>query len=151
MGRLEVDWKIETENKLFLLKKIKLLKAKTLMIILYNKLIKNITFKKIKYIFLIILLSPLLILFLVLRPIILIRFGYFDIERIGIIANVEDFLLHKRYRKKGTYTFDIWVIGGKNYNKQFYLILKRNFLIIKQLCFIYNVLILFIVLQVPIP
>ena len=107
---------------------------------LYIKLIKNLTINKIKYIFLIFLLSPFLIMILVIKPFLFIRFGCLDIQRIGIISHIEHYLLHDRNKKKKTRTLDIWVIDGGNYNKQFYIILKRKFLIIKEFGIFYRVL-----------
>ena len=63
---------------------------------LYIKLIKRFTFNKIKYLLLIIFFLPFLISITILRPIILIRFGHFDIQRIGIISSAEHYLLHNR-------------------------------------------------------
>ena len=113
------------------------------MFFLYDKLILNFTFKKLKYIILIITFSPLIVLLLILRPLILFRFGKLDIERIGIISSLEDFLLHKRQKNKTANTFDIWVYEGSKFNKQFYIILKRKFIIIKQFYYLYQILVLF--------
>lgn len=109
---------------------------------LYINLIKNLTINKIKYIFLIIFLTPFLIIIVIIRPVLLIRFGCLDIQRIGIISHIEHYLLHDRNKKKKTRTLDIWVIGGGNYNKQFHILLKRKFLIIQELNVFYKVLIL---------
>ena len=105
---------------------------------LYIKVIQNLTINKIKYIFLIILLSPFLIIIVLIKPILFIRFGYFDIKRIGIISGAEHYLLHNKKRKKKI--LDIWVIDSNDYNKQLLVILKRKFLIIKELNIFYKVL-----------
>ena len=105
---------------------------------LYIKLIKNLTINKTKYIFLIFLLSPFLIIIVLIKPILFVRFGYFDIPRIGIIARAEHYLLHNK-KKKGR-SLDIWVIDSDTYNKQLLVILKRKFLVIKELCIFYKVL-----------
>jgi len=105
---------------------------------LYIKLIKNLTVKKAKYIFLIFLLSPFLIIIVVIKPILFIRFGYFDIQRIGIISSAEHYLLHNK--KKKDRSLDIWVIDSDSYNKQLLVILKRKFLVIKELCIFYKIL-----------
>ena len=107
---------------------------------IYVKLIKNLTINKIKYIFLIFLLSPFLILIVIIKPVLLVRFGHFDIQRIGIISYVEHYLLQNMNKKKKSKTFDIWVIDNHDYNKQFYLLLKRKFLIISELSIFYKVL-----------
>ena len=106
---------------------------------LYIKILKNLTINKIKYIFLIFLLFPFLFIIVIIKPIIFIRFGYFNIERIGIIAQAEHYLLHNKYKKKDK-TFDIWVFDNDIYNKQLFIILKRKFLIIRELSVFYKVL-----------
>ena len=50
---------------------------------LYIKLIKNFNLIKIKYLFIIFLLSPFLIFIVLIKPIVLIRFGNLGCERIG--------------------------------------------------------------------
>jgi putative glycosyltransferase (TIGR04372 family) len=107
---------------------------------IYIKFIKNLTINKIKYIFLIFLLSPFLIMIVIIKPILLVRFGYFDIQRIGMISHAEHYLLHENNKKRKVKTFDIWVIDGDDYNKQFYVLLKRKFLIISELSIFYKVL-----------
>ncbi len=105
---------------------------------LYIKLIKNFTINKAKYLFLIFLFFPILIILIVIKPILLIRFGYFDIKRIGIISSAEHYLLHNK--KKKYRLIDIWVIDTNTYNKQLLIILKRKFLVIKELFFFYKIL-----------
>ena len=90
---------------------------------LYIKLIKNFTINKAKYLFLIFLFFPILIILIVIKPILLIRFGYFDIKRIGIISSAEHYLLHNK--KKKYRLLDIWVIDTNTYNKQLLIILER--------------------------
>lgn len=109
---------------------------------LYGNLVKNLTINKIKYLFLIFLLSPFLLIIVIMKPIVLIRFGYFNIGRIGITAQAEHYLLHNKYKKKLGKTFDIWVFDNDVYNKQLFIILKRKFLIIRELSIFYKVLIL---------
>ena len=67
---------------------------------LYIKLLKDFTINKIKYIFFIFLFSPLLIFILIIRPIILFRFGNLGVQRIGSISLAEQYLLNKINNKK---------------------------------------------------
>ena len=70
---------------------------------LHVKLIKNFSLIKIKYLFIIFLLSPFLIFVVLIKPIVLIRFGNLGCERIGRFSNAEDYLLSSKF-KKVTYT-----------------------------------------------
>ena len=107
---------------------------------LYIKLIKNLTINKIKYIFLIFLFSPFLILIVLIKPIFFVRFGNLSIQRIGNISSAERYLLDNIHKKKKVRSFDIWVIDNYICNQQSLVLLKRKFLIIKELCIFYNVL-----------
>ena len=60
---------------------------------LYIKLIKNFSLIKIKYLFIIFLLSPFLIFIVLIKPIVLIRFGSLGSERIGRFTSAEVYLL----------------------------------------------------------
>ena len=64
------------------------------------KLIKNFSLKKIKYLFIIFLLSPFLIFIVLIQPIVLIRFGNLGCERIGRIFEAELYLLSNKFKKK---------------------------------------------------
>ena len=109
---------------------------------LYIKLVKNLTINKIKYIFLIFLLSPFLIFIVLIKPIVLIRFGNLNCERIGRFSDAEMYLLFNKFKKKKVKSFDIWVTGDFISNKQLLIILKRKFLIIQHLLIFYRVLVL---------
>jgi len=98
---------------------------------IYLKFIKILNFKKIYYFFLLIFFSPIFILLFLTRPLKVIRFGYFDIKRIGIISSAENFLLWRTNEQKNSF-FDIWFIDSKIYNRQLYKILKRNFFIVSK-------------------
>ena len=106
---------------------------------LYIKLIKNFSLIKIKYLFIIFLLSPFLIFIVLIKPIVLIRFGSLDSERIGRFSDAELYLLNNKFKKK-VKSFDIWVAGDSISNKQLLIILKRKFLIIQHLLIFYKVL-----------
>ena len=67
---------------------------------LYIKLIKNFNLIKIKYLFIIFLLSPFLIFIVLIQPIILIRFGDLGCSRIGRFFNAELYLLSNKFKKK---------------------------------------------------
>ena len=67
---------------------------------LYIKLIKNFSLIKIKYLFIIFLLSPFLIFIVLIQPIVLIRFGNLFIERVGIFFYAELYLLTNKFKKK---------------------------------------------------
>ena len=67
---------------------------------LYIKLIKNFSLIKIKYLFIIFLLSPFLIFIVLIKPIVLIRFGNLGCERIGHITAAELYLLINKFKKK---------------------------------------------------
>ena len=67
---------------------------------LYIKLIKNFSLIKIKYLFLIFLLSPFLIFIVLIKPIVLIRFGDLSCERIGRFFCAELYLLTNKFKKK---------------------------------------------------
>ena len=95
---------------------------------LYIKLVKNLTINKVKYIFIIFSLSPFLILLVIIKPIIFIRFGNLACERIGNFAVTEQYLLNKKLKKNRVRPLDIWVPGGHLSNKQMLIILKRKFL-----------------------
>lgn len=100
----------------------------------YIKLIKNFTLKKILYLILIILFSPLLIFIVLIRPIVLIRFGNADCDRIGRAKSVEVYLLHKKYGKKENKSFDIWVTGKSPLcNEQLLIMVRRKLLVIEHL------------------
>ena len=90
---------------------------------LYIKLIKNFSLIKIKYLFIIFLLSPFLIFIVLIKPIVLIRFGSLGCERIGAISYVELYLLVNKFKKK-VKSFDIWVTGDFISNEQYLIILK---------------------------
>ena len=107
---------------------------------LYIKLIKNFSLIKIKYLFIIFLLSPFLIFIVLIKPIVLIRFGNLGCERIGRFYNAEMHLLLRKYNKKRVKSFNIWVTGDFISNEQYLIILKRKFLVIQQLFIFYKVL-----------
>ena len=107
---------------------------------LYIKLIKNFSLIKIKYLFIIFLLSPFLIFIVLIKPIVLIRFGSLDSERIGRFFNAELYLLTNKFKKKKVKSFDIWVTGDFISNKQLLIILKRKFVVIQQLFIFYKIL-----------
>ena len=107
---------------------------------LYIKLVKNLTINKIIYIFLIFLLSPFLIFIVLIKPIVLIRFGNLGCERIGRFFDAEVYLLFSKFKKKRVKSFDIWVTGDFISNKQLLIILKRKFLVIQKLFIFYRVL-----------
>ena len=67
---------------------------------LYIKLIKNFSLIKIKYLFIIFLLSPFLIFIVLIKPIVLIRFGDLGCERIGRFFETELYLLTNKFKKK---------------------------------------------------
>ena len=67
---------------------------------LYIKLIKNFSLIKIKYLFIIFLLSPFLIFIVLIKPIVLIRFGDLSCERIGRFSSAEMYLLSNKFKKK---------------------------------------------------
>ena len=67
---------------------------------LYIKLIKNFSLIKIKYLFIIFLLSPFLIFIVLIKPIVLIRIGNLVCERIGSFSNAELYLLINKFKKK---------------------------------------------------
>ena len=106
---------------------------------LYIKLIKNFSLIKIKYLFIIFLLSPFLIFIVLIKPIVLIRFGSLGSERIGRFSDAELYLLINKFKKK-VKSFDIWVAGDFISNEQYLIILKRKFLVIQQLFIFYKVL-----------
>jgi putative glycosyltransferase (TIGR04372 family) len=108
---------------------------------LYIKLIKKYTLRKIKYLFLIIFFLPFFISFTILRPIILIRFGHFDIQRIGCISKGEHYLLHNR-KKNSKFTLDFWLTDNCKFNQQLLKVLKRKFIIITKVSIIYKILVL---------
>ena len=107
---------------------------------LYIKLVKNLTINKIKYIFLIFLLSPFLIFIVLIKPIVLIRFGNLGCERVGRFFTAELNLLFNKFKKKKVKSFDIWVAGDFISNEQHFIILKRKFLVIQQLFIFYKIL-----------
>ena len=106
---------------------------------LYIKLIKNFSLIKIKYLFLIFLLSPFLIFIVLIKPIVLIRFGNLGCERIGRFFDAELYLLINKFKKK-VKSFDIWVAGDFISNEQYLIILKRKFLVIQHLFIFYKAL-----------
>ena len=67
---------------------------------LYIKLIKNFSLIKIKYLFIIFLLSPFLVFIVLIKPIVLIRFGNLGCERIGRFFGAELYLLTYKFKKK---------------------------------------------------
>ena len=67
---------------------------------LYIKLIKNFSLIKIKYLFIIFLLSPFLIFIVLIKPIVLIRFGNLACDRIGHFFCAELYLLINKLKKK---------------------------------------------------
>jgi len=93
---------------------------------------------KIKYFFIILLLSPFLVFIVLIRPIILIRFGNFP-WRIGMFTSAEIYLLQKNSRKSPS-TFDIWGTEDHLMNKQLLIMLKRKFLIISHSLVIWRAL-----------
>jgi len=107
---------------------------------LYIKFIKNFSLIKIKYLFIIFLLSPFLIFIVLIKPIVLIRFGNLACGRIGCFFNAELHLLFRKYNKKRVKSFDIWVTGNFISNEQYLIILKRKFLIIQYLFIFYKAL-----------
>ena len=107
---------------------------------LYIKLIKNFSLIKIKYLFIIFLLSPFLIFIVLIKPIVLIRFGNLDCDRLGRIFVTELYLLTNKFKKQKVKLFDIWVTGDFISNEQYLIILKRKFLVIQQLFIFYKVL-----------
>lgn len=107
---------------------------------MYIKLIKNFSLIKIKYLFIIFLLSPFLIFIVLIKPIVLIRFGNLGCERIGSLLGVELYLLTNKFKKQKVKLFDIWVTGDFISNEQYLIILKRKFLVIQQLFIFYKVL-----------
>ena len=107
---------------------------------LYIKLVKNLTINKIKYIFIIFSLSPFLILLVIIKPIIFIRFGNLACERIGNFFVAEKYLLNKKLKKNRVRSLDIWMLGEHLSNKQMLIILKRKLLIIQHLFIFYKVL-----------
>ena len=66
----------------------------------YIKLIKNFSLIKIKYLFIIFLLSPFLFFIVLIKPIVLIRFGDLGCERIGHFFDAELYLLSNKSQKK---------------------------------------------------
>ena len=113
--------------------------------IFYTKFIKTFTIKKLKYLFLLISMSPLLLIMFLIKPFFLIRFGHLDTVRIGTISILEDYLLNYKiwnstiYEKKRK-IFDIWAVDPIVCNKQFLSILKRNFFTSKRMYPIYKTL-----------
>lgn len=99
---------------------------------IYLKLIKIFNVKKIYFFLILILFSPIFILLVLARPFKIIRFGYFDIKRIGIISSAENYLLNSVNEQKNK-PLDIWFIDSKIYNRQLYKILKRNFFIVSKM------------------
>ena len=95
---------------------------------------------KIKYLFQIFLLSPFLISILLIRPLVLIRFGNLGCERIGRIWNAELYLLFKKEKKKYINSFDIWITGYNVSNQQLLTILKRKFFTTPYLLTFYRVI-----------
>ena len=107
---------------------------------LYIKLIKNLTINKTKYIFLMFLLSPFLIFIVLIKPIFFVRFGNLNTQRIGCFSSAEQYLLDNMHKKSKEKSLDIWIIDNYVCNKQLLVVLKRKFLIIKELHVFYNVL-----------
>ena len=106
---------------------------------IYLKFVKTFSYKKIYYFFLLIFFSPIFFLLFLARPLKVIRFGYFDIKRIGIISSAENFLLWRTNEQKNSF-LDIWFIDSKIYNRQLYKILKRNFFIVTKFSIFYRIL-----------
>tara|TARA_Y100000590_G_scaffold469948_1_gene660876 strand:+ start:2154 stop:3356 length:1203 start_codon:yes stop_codon:yes gene_type:complete len=96
--------------------------------------------KKIQYLLQIFLLSPFLILILLIRPFVLIRFGNLGCERIGRIWNAELYLLLEKEKKENTNSFDIWITGYNVSNQQLLIILKRKFFTTSYLLTLYKVI-----------
>ena len=109
---------------------------------IFIKLIKNLTINKIKYLFLILLFSPLLFFLLLIRPFILLRFGSLGVQRIGAMSLAEQYLLNNKDKKNKKNLIDLWVIKKPICNKQLLTIYKRHFLIISGLFTFYKILIL---------
>ena len=108
---------------------------------LYTKLIKNFSFNKVKHLFIIFFLSPIIIFIVLIRPIIFIRFGNLNCERIGnSFFDAELYLLFNKFKKKKIKSFDIWVLGEYLCNQQLLVILKRKFFISQHLLVFYNAL-----------
>ena len=107
---------------------------------LCTKLIKSFSLNKIKYLFIIFLLSPFLIFIVLIKPIVLIRFGNLGCERIGRFFDAELYLLFSKFKKKRVKSFDIWIAGDFISNEQYLIILKRKFLIIQHLFIFYKML-----------
>ena len=105
----------------------------------YLNFIKKFTIKKLNFIFLIIFFSPIFIFVVLLRPLIVVRFGIFDIARIGIISSAEHHLLHD-LKKKKLNSIDIWFIDSNIYNKQLLIMLKRKFFIVSKISIFYKTL-----------
>ena len=80
-----------------------------------------------------------LIFILLIRPVVLIRFGDLDCTRIGNVFTAEQYLLFCKFKKK-VKSFDIWTTGDYLCNKQLLVILKRKFFIVQSLLIFYNVL-----------
>ena len=93
---------------------------------IFIKLIKNLTINKIKYLFLILLFSPLLFFLLLIRPFILLRFGSLGVQRIGAISLCEQYLLNNKDKKNKKNLIDLWVIKKPICNKQLLTIYKSS-------------------------
>ena len=106
----------------------------------YIKFVKTISIKKLKYLFLAALLSPFIFVIFLIKPLLLIRFGYFDTPKIGTFSTIEHYLLHQSGKKKDQRIFDVWVVDPIVCNKQFLKILKRNFFIIQNFYFFYDLI-----------
>ncbi len=109
---------------------------------IFIKLIKNLTINKIKYLFLILLFSPLLFFLLLIRPFVLLRFGNLGVQRIGSITISEEYLLINKDKKNKKNLIDLWVINKPICNKQLLTIYKRHFLVISGFYTFYKILIL---------
>tara|TARA_B110000483_G_C18202584_1_gene545931 strand:+ start:2591 stop:3838 length:1248 start_codon:yes stop_codon:yes gene_type:complete len=79
---------------------------------------------------------PLLILTRILRPIILIRFGYFHIQRIGHFAFDLEFYLAEKELNNHKNSYDIFFLSGKPCNDFLYKICRRQIICINRFSFI---------------
>ena len=108
---------------------------------IFLSLFTNFNFTKLKYLFLIIFFSPILITLLLLKPIFLIRIGNLGGLRIGDAYRSELILSKLSLRKKeNRRAFNIWTTDRVVCNKQLLIMWKRNFFIIHKLIIFYELL-----------
>tara|TARA_B100001093_G_scaffold520481_2_gene616533 strand:- start:5580 stop:6728 length:1149 start_codon:yes stop_codon:yes gene_type:complete len=90
--------------------------------------------KKLFLFFLIFFLSPIILSIILLRPIILIRFGNLSIDRIGRVFDLEAYCNEKKEN-----SFDVWY-AGKNVSNYFLLkIYRRNLFVLRNIDFILKI------------